>query len=91
MEAVKTNVVGTMNVVRACLENNVGRVSFISTDKACKPINSYGATKMLGEKGDFRHKLLCAGLDKYRQFIDLVVGLVVNAPGFKNPLTGQEV
>lgn len=46
------------------------------------------AAEMLGENGNFRHQLLCAGLDKYREFIDLTVRLVVNMPGFKNPLTG---
>lgn len=49
------------------------------------------AAEMLGETGDFRHRALCLGLDKYKQFIDLVVSLVVNLPDFKNPLTGQEV
>lgn len=47
------------------------------------------AAEMLGENGDFRHKALCLGLDKYYEFIGLVVKLVVNAPGFKNPLTGK--
>lgn len=42
--------------------------------------------EMLGENKDFRHTLLCAGLDKYKEFIDLAVKLVVNMPGFKNPL-----
>ncbi len=50
MDAIKTNVDGTMNVVKACLAKNVPKAVFISTDKACNPINSYGATKMLGEK-----------------------------------------
>ena len=45
------------------------------------------AAEMLGEKGDFQNRLLCAGIDKYHKFIDLVVGLVVNLPDFKNPLT----
>ena len=48
------------------------------------------AGEMLGETGDFQHKLLCNGLDKYNQFIDLVVKMVVNMPGFKNPLTGRK-
>lgn len=47
------------------------------------------AAEMLGEKNDLQHTLLCAGLDKYQQFIDLVCKLVVNMPGFKNPLTKQ--
>ena len=49
-EAIKTNALGTMNVANACLENNVSKAVFISTDKACHPINTYGATKMLGER-----------------------------------------
>lgn len=44
------------------------------------------AAEMLGENGDLRHDLICAGMDKYHQFIDLVVGLVVNLSDFKLPL-----
>lgn len=43
--------------------------------------------EMIGESKDFGHNLICLGLDKYYQFIDLAVRMVVNAPGFKNPLT----
>lgn len=43
--------------------------------------------EMLGESSELGHNLICAGLDKYNQFIDLVVKMVVNMPGFKNPLT----
>jgi hypothetical protein len=43
--------------------------------------------EMLGENAkDFANRLLCAGMDKYKQFIDLCVKLVVNLPDFKNPL-----
>ena len=49
-ESVKTNIEGTINVVNACLKNNVEKAVFISTDKACSPINSYGAGKFLGER-----------------------------------------
>ncbi|MFA4946819.1 MAG: SDR family NAD(P)-dependent oxidoreductase [Candidatus Micrarchaeia archaeon] len=49
-EAIKTNVRGTMNVAEACLENNVEKAVLVSTDKACSPINTYGATKMLAER-----------------------------------------
>ena len=49
-EAIKTNVFGTMNVINACLKNNIEKVILISTDKACSPINTYGATKMLAER-----------------------------------------
>lgn len=50
MDAIKTNVEGTVNVVKACLEKGVEKAVFVSTDKACSPVNSYGATKMLGER-----------------------------------------
>ena len=50
MEAVKTNIIGTDNVITAAVENRVERVVFLSTDKAAYPINSMGMTKALGEK-----------------------------------------
>ncbi len=49
-EAIKTNILGTLNLVNACLENNVDKVLFISTDKACSPINTYGACKFVSER-----------------------------------------
>jgi UDP-N-acetylglucosamine 4,6-dehydratase len=49
-EAVNTNVTGSVNVAKACLANNVAHAVLISTDKACEPINLYGATKMVAEK-----------------------------------------
>ncbi len=49
-ECIKTNVGGAENVVQACLETNVKRVVALSTDKACSPINLYGATKLTSDK-----------------------------------------
>ena len=49
-ESIKTNVIGTLNVANASLSNNVGISLFVSTDKACSPLNSYGACKLLGER-----------------------------------------
>ena len=49
-EAVKTNVVGSMNVVWAATRNQVGKVIGISSDKGVAPYNLYGATKMVMEK-----------------------------------------
>lgn len=49
-EAVKTNVVGTQNVIDAAIDNEVEKVISISTDKAASPINTMGATKLLAEK-----------------------------------------
>lgn len=50
MEAIKTNVLGTQNVVMACIENNVKQLIGISTDKCVAPANLYGATKLCLEK-----------------------------------------
>lgn len=45
----KTNAQGTLNVLRAAMENGVRKVLFISSDKACQPTNAYGCSKMLAE------------------------------------------
>ena len=50
MEAVKTNVIGSDNVITACVENHVKKAIFLSTDKAAYPINAMGMTKALMEK-----------------------------------------
>jgi UDP-N-acetylglucosamine 4,6-dehydratase len=49
-ECIHTNVLGAENVVRACLYNRVSKVIALSTDKACSPINLYGATKLASDK-----------------------------------------
>ena len=49
-EAIKTNVIGSQNVIDACLENNVSKAICVGTDKAVSPLNTYGATKLLMEK-----------------------------------------
>ncbi len=49
-ECVKTNIGGAQNVIDACLATNVKSVVALSTDKACAPINLYGATKLASDK-----------------------------------------
>ncbi|HOY68765.1 MAG TPA: UDP-N-acetylglucosamine 4,6-dehydratase (inverting) [Candidatus Ozemobacteraceae bacterium] len=49
-EAVQTNIIGAQNVVNAALETGVRRVIALSTDKACNPVNLYGATKLCSDK-----------------------------------------
>ena len=67
-EAVKTNIMGTQNLIESCLDNNVKTVLAIGTDKAVAPVNTYGATKFLMErlfisanfyKGNHDVKFLC--------------------------------
>ena len=50
MECIKTNINGAENLINACLDTNVSRVVALSTDKACAPINLYGATKLASDK-----------------------------------------
>jgi FlaA1/EpsC-like NDP-sugar epimerase len=50
LEAVKTNIVGTENLVRAAISNKVKKVIDVSTDKAVVPLNLYGMTKAVGER-----------------------------------------
>jgi len=49
-EAIKTNVLGSQNVINACLKENIERAICVGTDKAVSPLNTYGATKLLMEK-----------------------------------------
>ena len=49
-EFIKTNIIGSQNVIEACVANNVKHVIALSTDKASSPINLYGATKLCSDK-----------------------------------------
>ncbi len=49
-EAIKTNVIGSQNVIDACITSNVKKAICVGTDKAVSPLNTYGATKLLMEK-----------------------------------------
>ena len=49
-ECIKTNINGAMNLIDACIDQGVKRVVSLSTDKACSPINLYGATKLASDK-----------------------------------------
>ena len=50
IEAVKTNTLGAANIIDAAIEQKVKKVIALSTDKACNPINLYGATKLCADK-----------------------------------------
>ena len=50
MEAIKTNILGSSNVIDAAIDAGVERVLALSTDKAVNPVNLYGATKLSAEK-----------------------------------------
>lgn len=50
VECIKTNVNGAINVIDSCIKNKVKKVIALSTDKACNPVNLYGATKLCSDK-----------------------------------------
>ena len=49
-ECVKTNVIGTMNLIDVCIDQGVKRIVALSTDKASSPANLYGATKLTSDR-----------------------------------------
>lgn len=49
-ESLRVNVIGSMNVVRACIDTSVKKCMFVSTDKACNPLSAYGAQKYAVER-----------------------------------------
>ena len=49
-EAIKTNIIGAQNIIDAAIDRNISKVIALSTDKACSPINLYGATKLCSDK-----------------------------------------
>ena len=50
LECIKTNIIGSQNIIDAALKNKVKKVIALSTDKAANPINLYGATKLAADK-----------------------------------------
>lgn len=50
LDAVRTNVIGTQNILEACMHSKIEKFSFISTDKAANPLSTLGATKLLAER-----------------------------------------
>lgn len=49
-ECIKTNVIGAMNLIDACIDKQVKRIVSLSTDKASSPVNLYGATKLTSDR-----------------------------------------
>lgn len=85
IEAVKTNIDGSKNVINCALDNGVERVMAISTDKAVHPVNLYGATKMVAEKL-FVQANAYAGDQKGTKFSCVRYGNVIGSRGSVVPL-----
>lgn len=76
-EALKTNVIGTQNVIEAALEKKVDKVIYISTDKAANPANFYGFTKSIGERLIIHANLLSS----HTTFVCVRAGNVLGSNG----------
>ena len=61
LDSIKTNVIGTSNVIDACLDRGVKRAVFVSSDKACSPCTSYGAQKLTAERLWLASNTYCGG------------------------------
>ena len=88
MEAVKTNVIGSMNVVTAAINTGVKKVIALSTDKAANPINLYGATKLCSDKIITAARAYAGGRDI--QFSVVRYGNVFGSRGSVVPFFFQE-
>ena len=90
-EAIKTNVIGSQNVIDACLEENVPKAVAVGTDKAVSPLNTYGATKLLMEKL-FTTASNYLDKDKHKtKFISLRYGNVLGSSGSVIPKFIQQI
>lgn len=88
-EAVKTNIMGPENIVRAIQELNlpIETVVGVSTDKACKPINAMGMTKALQERVFIQANMLCPGT----RFVCVRYGNVLASRGSVIPLFQEQI
>jgi len=84
MEAIKTNILGSSNVIEAALDAGVKKVLALSTDKAVNPVNLYGATKLAAEKLFVQSNAYAAGTAT--RFACVRYGNVVGSRGSVVPL-----
>ena len=81
LEAIKTNVNGTQNVIDAALDADVKKAVFVSTDKAVNPVNLYGGTKFCAEKLWIAANAYCPRSTEYRAFSVVRYGNVIGSRG----------
>ncbi len=84
MEAIKTNILGSSNVVDAALDAGVKKVLALSTDKAVNPVNLYGATKLAAEKLMIQSNAYAGGMTT--RFSCVRYGNVVGSRGSVVPI-----
>ncbi|MEN6325477.1 MAG: UDP-N-acetylglucosamine 4,6-dehydratase family protein [Syntrophomonas sp.] len=88
-EAVKTNVIGTQNIIDCAIKSNVSAVVYASTDKAACPTNTMGASKLLAER-------LISSADQWKgahkiKFLSVRFGNILNSRGSVVPLFKRQV
>jgi len=88
-EAVKTNVMGTQNVIECAMETGVSAVVYTSTDKAASPTNTMGASKLLAER-------LISSADHWKgprqiKFLSVRFGNIINSRGSVVPLFEKQI
>ena len=88
MEAVKTNILGSSNVIEAALDAGVEKVLALSTDKAVNPVNLYGATKLAAEKLFVQSNAYAGGMAT--RFSCVRYGNVVGSRGSVVPIFLQQ-
>ena len=88
MEAIKTNILGSSNVIEAALDSDVTQVMALSTDKAVNPVNLYGATKLAAEKLFIQSNAYAAGTTT--RFSCVRYGNVVGSRGSVIPIFIQQ-
>jgi UDP-N-acetylglucosamine 4,6-dehydratase len=88
MEAIKTNILGSSNVIEAALDAGVKKVMALSTDKAVNPVNLYGATKLAAEKLFVQSNSYAAGT--LTRFSCVRYGNVVGSRGSVIPIFIQQ-
>lgn len=89
-EAVKTNVIGTQNIIDCAIEANVSAVVYASTDKAASPTNTMGASKLLAER------LIVSAAEGWKgprdiKFLSVRFGNVLNSRGSVIPLFKRQI
>ncbi|MDN4523631.1 polysaccharide biosynthesis protein [Fictibacillus fluitans] len=87
LEALKTNVIGTENIIRASIKNKVVKVINVSTDKAVDPVNIYGLTKALAERLIINSNLN----SNSTRFVCIRAGNVLGTNGSVVPLFKQQI
>jgi UDP-N-acetylglucosamine 4,6-dehydratase/5-epimerase len=89
IEAVRTNIEGTINVVDTAIDNEIQKMMLISTDKAVHPVNLYGATKMVAEKMTIQGNSYAGG--KNTRFSCVRYGNVIGSRGSVIPLFREQM